>query len=100
MSHHHHHDNHPHHHHTPTSAARILVAFLLNLCFSVLELIGGILTGSVAILSDALHDLGDAVGIGCSFFLERKSRKAPDATPTATFAIRCWAASSPPSSFW
>ena len=71
-----------HHHHTPTSAARILVAFLLNLCFSVLELIGGILTGSVAILSDALHDLGDAVGIGCSFFLERKSRKAPDATHT------------------
>ena len=77
MSHHHH-----HHHHSPTSAARILTAFLLNLCFSVFELIGGLYTGSVAILSDALHDLGDAAGIGCSFFLERKSRKAPDATHT------------------
>ena len=76
MSHHH------HHHHSPTSAARILVAFLLNLCFSVFELIGGIYTGSVAILSDALHDLGDAAGIGCSFFLEKKSRKAPDVTHT------------------
>ena len=76
MSHHH------HHHHVPTSAACILVAFLLNLCFSVFELIGGIFTGSVAILSDALHDLGDAAGIGCSFFLEKKSRKAPDATHT------------------
>lgn len=76
MSHHH------HHHHSPTSAARILVAFLLNLCFSVFELIGGIFTGSVAILSDALHDLGDAAGIGCSFFLEKKSRRAPDATHT------------------
>ena len=73
--------HHPHHH-SPTSAARILTAFLLNLCFSVFELIGGIFTGSVAILSDALHDLGDAAGIGCSFFLERKSRKAPDATHT------------------
>ena len=71
-----------HHHHSPTSAARILTAFLLNLCFSVFELIGGIFTGSVAILSDALHDLGDAAGIGCSFFLEKKSRKAPDATHT------------------
>ena len=71
-----------HHPHTPTSAARILVAFLLNLCFSVFELIGGIFTGSVAILSDALHDLGDAAGIGCSFFLEKKSRKQPDATHT------------------
>ena len=76
MSHHH------HHHHAPTSAARILTAFLLNLCFSVFELIGGIFTGSVAILSDALHDLGDAAGIGLSFFLERKSRKQPDATHT------------------
>ena len=76
MSHHHHHP------HSPTSAARILTAFLLNLCFSVFELIGGIFTGSVAILSDALHDLGDAAGIGCSFFLEKKSRKAPDATHT------------------
>ena len=79
MSHHHHHH---HHNHAPTSAARILIAFLLNLCFSVFELIGGLYTGSVAILSDALHDLGDAAGIGCSFFLERKSRRQPDATHT------------------
>ena len=77
MSHHHH-----HHSHSSTSTVRILVAFLLNLCFSVFELIGGIYTGSVAILSDALHDLGDAAGIGCSFFLEKKSRKAPDVTHT------------------
>ena len=82
MSHHHHH----HHDHTPTSAARILTAFLLNLFFSVFELIGGILTGSVAILSDAIHDLGDAAGIGLSFFLERKSRKQPDATHTYGYA--------------
>lgn len=78
--------SHHHHRHTPTSAARILTAFLLNLFFSVFELIGGIFTGSVAILSDALHDLGDAAGIGLSFFLERKSRKQPDATHTYGYA--------------
>ena len=78
--------SHHHHPHSPTSAARILTAFLLNLFFSVFELIGGIFTGSVAILSDALHDLGDAAGIGLSFFLEHKSRKQPDATHTYGYA--------------
>ena len=56
----------------------ILIAFLLNLSFSIFEFIGGIFTGSVAIISDALHDVGDAAGIGVSFFLEKKSKKAPD----------------------
>lgn len=80
MSHHH------HHHRAPNSIARILVAFLLNLCFSIFELVGGMITGSVAILSDALHDLGDAAGIGCSYFLERKSRREPDTTHTYGYA--------------
>lgn len=56
----------------------ILVAFILNLAFSIFEFIGGIFTGSVAILSDALHDLGDAIGVGVSFFMERKSKGKPD----------------------
>lgn len=56
----------------------ILAAFLLNLAFSLFEFVGGILTGSVAILSDAIHDIGDATGIGLSFFLEKKSKRKPD----------------------
>ena len=56
----------------------ILIAFLLNLSFAVFEFAGGIWSGSVAILSDAVHDLGDAAGIGISWLLERKSRRAPD----------------------
>lgn len=51
---------------------KILIAFLLNAAFSIFELIGGLVTGSVAILSDALHDLGDAAVIGISYFLEKK----------------------------
>ena len=60
----------------------ILVAFLLNLLFSVFEFFGGLVTGSVAILSDALHDLGDALSIGVAFFLEKKSKARPDETHT------------------
>ena len=60
----------------------ILVAFLLNLSFSVVEFIGGIVTGSVAIISDSVHDLGDALSIGASFFLEKKSKKEPDESYT------------------
>ena len=56
----------------------ILIAFILNLAFAVFEFFGGIFTGSVAIVSDAVHDIGDAVGIGASYFLEKKSKKQPD----------------------
>lgn len=56
----------------------ILFAFLLNLGFSIYEFIGGAFTGSTAIMSDAVHDLGDAASIGISYFLEHKSRKQPD----------------------
>ena len=60
------------------SQNKILLAFLLNLFFSVFEFIGGIITGSVAIASDAVHDLGDSISIGLSYLLERLSRKKPD----------------------
>ena len=56
----------------------ILIAFILNFLFAVFEFLGGILTGSVAILSDAVHDMGDALSIGLSFFLEKKSQLPPD----------------------
>lgn len=56
----------------------ILIAFILNLSFSFFEFIGGTLTNSVAIISDSIHDMGDALGIGVSYFLERKSKKKPN----------------------
>ncbi len=56
----------------------ILVAFILNISFSIFEFFGGLFTKSVAILSDSIHDLGDAMSIGISYFLERKSKKKAD----------------------
>jgi len=64
----------------------ILIAFLLNFAFSVFEFVGGIFTGSVAILSDAVHDMGDAATIGLSYFLEKKSKRKPDETYTYGYA--------------
>ena len=64
----------------------ILIAFLLNALFSVFEFFGGIFTGSVAIVSDAIHDIGDAISIGISCFLERKSKKQPDEVYTYGYA--------------
>ena len=56
----------------------ILIAFILNLGFSIFEFIGGTITNSVAIISDSIHDIGDAMSIGLSYFLEKKSKKKPD----------------------
>ena len=68
------------------SEKNILIAFVLNLCFSVFEILGGVATGSVAIMSDAVHDIGDAASIGLSFFLEKKSKKQPDNRYTYGYA--------------
>ena len=60
------------------SEKNIFIAFILNFFFSIFEFIGGIFTGSVAIISDSIHDLGDSMSIGASFFLEKKSKKESD----------------------
>ena len=64
----------------------ILIAFLLNLTFSVFEFLGGVFTGSVAIVSDAIHDIGDAASIGVAFLLEKKSKRQPDEKYTYGYA--------------
>ena len=70
---------HAHHDHSHQSTANIKVAFFLNLGFTIFEIIGGIYTNSVAILSDAVHDLGDSLSLGLSWYLDRKSKQKGDA---------------------
>lgn len=64
----------------------ILIAFLLNISFSIIELIGGFFTNSIAIISDSIHDFGDALSIGISYFLEKKSKKHADKKYTYGYA--------------
>ena len=68
------------------SYKKIFVAFLLNLLFSAIELVGGIISGSVAILSDSVHDFGDAMRIGASFLLEKKSERSANDNYTYGYA--------------
>ena len=64
--------------HSHDSAGNLRVAFFLNLGFTILEIIGGLLTNSVAILSDALHDLGDSLSLGVAWYLENVAKREPD----------------------
>ncbi len=61
------------HHHD--SGKNLKVAFFLNLGFTVFELIGGFYVNSIAIISDAIHDLGDSLSLGTSWYLHEKSKK-------------------------
>ncbi len=72
---HNHHHGHAHHDHQGSNLA---LAFWLNTSFALIEMVGGILTNSVAILSDAVHDLGDSLALGSAWLFEKKSKKNRD----------------------
>lgn len=82
---HHDHDHHGHghghshgaghHHHHHSITKNLKIALLLNLGFSLLEIAGGIWTGSVAVLSDAVHDMGDALALGLALYFEKMAEK-------------------------
>lgn len=72
-------DKHNHSHSHDHSLRNIGIAFFMNLAFSLIEVAGGIYTNSVAILSDALHDLGDSISLGMAWLLQKKSNRKSDA---------------------
>ena len=67
-------DYHHGHHH---STNNIKTAFFLNLCFTVIEFVGGFYTNSLAIMSDAVHDLGDSLSLGMSWYFQKVATKKP-----------------------
>lgn len=67
------------------STRNLQLVFWLNFSFTVAEFIGGALTNSIAIQSDALHDLGDTLAIGLAWWLQRKSSQLPTAAFTFGF---------------
>ena len=74
-----HHSHHHTHVHSPESGKNIAIAFLLNFSFTIIELVGGLLTNSVAILSDALHDLGDSISLALAWYFQKVSGHSPNA---------------------
>lgn len=79
--HNHNHKSHNHDHHgldhlvQQDAITKIAIVFFLNLFFSIIEFVFGILFNSMAILTDAVHDLGDAISIGFAWFFEKVSTK-------------------------
>lgn len=65
--------NHGQHHTTEN----IKTAFFLNFAFTIIEFIGGFYTNSLAIMSDAVHDLGDSLSLGMSWYFQNLSKKKP-----------------------
>ena len=67
-----------HHSHEGEGAASLKFAFFLNLGFTVTEIVGGVLTNSMAIVADAVHDLGDSLSLGLAWFLDDYSARGSD----------------------
>lgn len=82
----HDHHGHDHHHHHTTNQRALFLAFLLIATFMVVEVVGGLWTNSLALLSDAGHMLGDAAALGLSFLAVRFGARR--ATPDRTFGYR------------
>jgi cobalt-zinc-cadmium efflux system protein len=66
----------------PEREKRVRFAAFLNVAFTVLEIVGGFWTNSLAILSDALHDFGDSIALLVSWLFERGARRSPDTSRT------------------
>jgi cobalt-zinc-cadmium efflux system protein len=71
-----------HHDHDHSAIANLKMAFWLNAVFALIEIAGGLFTNSIAILSDAFHDLGDSVALGLAWYFQRYSTKQRDETYT------------------
>lgn len=63
------------HQHDSQESQNLGLVFFLNFGFAILELIGGILSNSVALISDAIHDAGDALAIGLAWGLAKLGNK-------------------------
>jgi len=81
-AHSHEHNQYHDHEYIDGAGKNIATAFLLNFFFCIIEFVGGMLTNSIAILSDALHDLGDSLSLGLAWYFQKISRRKPDSKYT------------------
>ncbi len=65
------------HNHHEKASSNLLFVFFANLCFNIIVIVGGLLTNSMAIIADSMHDLSDTIAIGIAWILERISQKNP-----------------------
>jgi len=75
-----------HHQGAESGGGRILIALLLNIGIVVAQVIGGILSGSLALIADAVHNGSDAASLGVSYGARRIARRDPDQRRTFGYA--------------
>jgi len=73
---------HPHHSVEGMNGSKLLWVTLLNLSITIIEVIGGIVSNSLSLLSDAIHNLGDSSAIFIAFLAGRRSKKSADESHT------------------
>ncbi len=78
MGHRHHH----HHAYGGTKGRRLGISILLNLLITVAQVVGGIISGSLALLSDALHNFSDVLSLVISYVANRLTKKRASANKT------------------
>ena len=79
---HHNHEGHHHHHQKEVTGTNLLFTIGLNLIITVAELIGGVVSGSLSLISDALHNFSDTLGSAISFAAIKISSKKKDFNKT------------------
>ena len=78
VSHVHSHEHNHHRHDADLQGKKLLWVTLLNLSITIVQVIGGIISNSLSLLSDALHNLGDSSAIFIAFLAGKRSRKKAD----------------------
>ena len=69
---------HSHHHHAPKSDRGLILAVGINFFLTFAQVIGGVISGSLSLIADALHNLSDAASLGIALFARKISRKPAD----------------------
>ncbi|WP_422858184.1 cation diffusion facilitator family transporter [Flagellimonas sp. S174] len=84
MAHHHHHHGHEHGH-TDLKGRNLLLSILLNVGITAAQVIGGIISGSLALLSDALHNFSDVLSLIISFIATKLAKRKASTDRTFGF---------------
>ena len=72
------HDHHHHHFDASTGDRRVVWAIAVNMLLTVAQIVGGVLSGSLALIADAIHNFSDAVSLIIAFFARRIARRPMD----------------------
>jgi cobalt-zinc-cadmium efflux system protein len=78
--------SHGHHHKHEVQGKNLVYSIILNLVITIAQIVGGIISGSLALISDALHNFSDVLSLGFSLVAHKLSRK--EATEDQTFGYK------------